>query len=64
MIFFMIMPIMIGGFGNILIPVMIGAQDMIFPRLNALSFWLLFNSLILAFLSSIIDGGVSSGWTF
>jgi heme/copper-type cytochrome/quinol oxidase subunit 1 len=38
MIFFMIMPIMIGGFGNILLPIIIGAQDMIFPRLNAMSF--------------------------
>jgi cytochrome c oxidase subunit 1 len=33
MIFFMVMPALLGGFGNILVPVMIGAADMAFPRL-------------------------------
>jgi heme/copper-type cytochrome/quinol oxidase subunit 1 len=37
---------------------------MIFPRLNALSFWLLFFSLLLGILSSQINGGIACGWTF
>src|SRR6266404_5614067 len=54
MIFFVIMPVMF-GFANYLIPLMIGARDMAFPRLNALSFWLTaFGGLLLYF--SFIGG--------
>src|ERR1700756_4229567 len=49
MIFFVIMPVMF-GFANYLIPLMIGARDMAFPRLNAFSFWMTaFGGLILYF---------------
>ena len=64
MIFFMIMPLLIGGFGNLLLPIMLCSSDMIFPRLNALSLWLIVTSLFILFLSIFCDGGVNSGWTF
>jgi cytochrome c oxidase subunit 1 len=49
MIFFVVMPIMF-GFANYLVPLMIGARDMAFPRLNAFSFWLMaFCGLLLYF---------------
>lgn len=63
MIFFLVMPAMFGGFGNIFLPILIGAIDMAFPRLNNVSFWLLTSSLILAVSSSLIGEGIGTGWT-
>lgn len=63
MIFYFVMPITLGGFGNYLIPTLIGAIDMAYPRINGLSFWLLLPSLLLLYLSLFIENGVGTGWT-
>src|SRR5499427_8902487 len=64
MIFFAITPVMIGCFGNFTIPLMIGAQDMAFPKLNMLSFWTFVVSLILITMSFFVQlGTAAAGWT-
>ena len=63
MIFFMVMPLMIGGIGNIIVPIQLGAPDMVFPRLNNLSFWFLPFSITNLCLSKLIENGCGSGWT-
>lgn len=57
------MPILIGGFGNWLVPILIGAQDMAFPRMNNISFWLLPVALVLLVSSSLVEAGAGTGWT-
>jgi cytochrome c oxidase subunit 1 len=51
-----------GSFGNFIVPIMIGARDMAFPRLNALSFWLLFAAVCVLITSPFL-GGFPTGWT-
>ena len=54
----------LGGFANFLVPLMIGARDMAFPRLNALSYWLfLFGGIVLCSGSSPSGGAARAGWT-
>jgi cytochrome c oxidase subunit 1 len=63
MIFLVIVPIL-AGFGNYLVPLMIGARDMAFPRLNALSYWLFVLGGVVLYLSFFAGGGTAkAGWT-
>ena len=51
-----------GPFGNYIMPIMIGARDMAFPRLNALSFWLIVAAAVPLIWGQFI-GGISTGWS-
>jgi cytochrome c oxidase subunit 1 len=51
-----------GPFGNYIMPIMIGARDMAFPRLNALSFWLIVAAAVPLIWGQFI-GGITTGWT-
>ncbi|HLH35841.1 MAG TPA: cbb3-type cytochrome c oxidase subunit I [Alloacidobacterium sp.] len=63
MVFFFLVPIAPAVLGNFLIPLMIGAKDVAFPRLNLLS-WYLFVTGGACELYAIIWGGMDTGWTF
>ncbi|HET9508534.1 MAG TPA: cytochrome c oxidase subunit I [Gaiellaceae bacterium] len=63
MVFLVVVPIL-AGFGNYLVPLMIGARDMAFPRLNALSYWLfLFGGMVLMLSFFAQYGAARGGWT-
>ncbi len=52
----------IGGLGNYLVPIMVGARDMAFPKANALSYWMLPPAIVLVAINPLL-GGFDSGWT-
>lgn len=63
MIFFFLIPSVPAVFGNFFVPIMIGAKDVAFPRLNLLS-WYIFMVAGLIGLAIIVLGGLDTGWTF
>jgi cytochrome c oxidase subunit 1 len=63
MVFFFLIPAVPAVLGNFLVPIMIGAKDLAFPRVNLLS-WYLFIIGGLLMLYTILTGGVDTGWTF
>lgn len=62
-IFFLVIPTFIGGFGNWLLPLILGAPDIAFPRINNISFWLLPPALTLLVISAVVEKGAGTGWT-
>ncbi|WP_066048031.1 cytochrome aa3 quinol oxidase subunit I [Robertmurraya korlensis] len=62
MILFMAMPFLI-GLMNVVIPLQIGARDVAFPQLNALSFWLFFSGAMLFNIAFVVGGAPDAGWT-
>src|SRR5437764_12871460 len=64
MVFFLFTAVLTGGFGNFLIPLQIGARDMAFPFLNALSYWIFLASCIVIFSAMFVTTGAPmGGWT-
>jgi cytochrome c oxidase subunit 1 len=63
MIFLFVVPVM-AGFGNYFVPLMIGARDMAFPRLNALSFWLLLFGGIVFYFSLFFQPPEAGWWSY
>jgi cytochrome c oxidase subunit 1 len=64
MVIYLLTALLLGGFGNYLIPLMIGARDMVFPYLNMLSYWTYLLAVIVLLASFFVPGGPSgAGWT-
>nr|WP_307640976.1 cytochrome c oxidase subunit I [Variovorax paradoxus] len=64
MVIYLLTALFLGGFGNYLIPLMVGARDMVFPYLNMLSFWVYLLSVVVLMASFFVAGGpTGAGWT-
>ncbi|GAB3291627.1 cytochrome c oxidase subunit I [Parahaliea aestuarii] len=64
MVIYLLTALLLGGFGNYLIPLMVGARDMVFPYMNMLSYWMYLLSVIILMASFFVPGGpTGAGWT-
>ena len=64
MVVYLLTALFLGGFGNYLIPLMVGARDMVFPYMNMLSYWVYLLSVLILVASWFVPGGpTGAGWT-
>ena len=64
MVIYLLTALFLGGFGNYLIPLMVGARDMVFPYVNMVSYWVYLTAVLLLVASFFVPGGPSgAGWT-
>lgn len=64
MVIYLLTALFLGGFGNYLIPLMVGARDMVFPFLNMLSYWVYLLAVMVLLASFFVTGGpTGAGWT-
>ncbi|HEX7035572.1 MAG TPA: cytochrome c oxidase subunit I [Pseudomonadales bacterium] len=64
MVIYLLTALFLGGFGNYLIPLMVGARDMVFPYVNMLSYWVYLVAVLLVVASFFVPGGATgAGWT-
>ncbi len=64
MVIYLLTALFLGGFGNYLIPLMVGARDMVFPYVNMLSYWVYLAAVLVLVASWFVPGGpTGAGWT-
>jgi len=64
MVIYLLTALLLGGFGNYLIPLMVGARDMVFPFVNMLSYWVYLLAVLVLLTSFFVPGGpTGAGWT-
>jgi cytochrome c oxidase subunit 1 len=64
MVIYLLTALFLGGFGNYLIPLMVGARDMVFPYVNMLSYWVYLLAVVVLVASFFVPGGpTGAGWT-
>ncbi len=64
MVIYLLTALFLGGFGNYLIPLMVGARDMVFPYMNMLSYWFYLVAVLVLVASWFVPGGpTGAGWT-